>query len=109
MDKTPKKYVCHRVHTDIHGRSYEGIRYRYRGIFIECGGYFSPDHSVVWEAIDEDGHGAFAHCFDLFSCKHFIDEELDEMTEEKRKNFYTAEGLERLSRKLGFPVKNEWK
>ena len=98
MDKAPKKYVCHRVHSDIHGRSYEGIRYRYRGVFIECGGYFAPD-----------GYGAFAHCFDLYSCKHFIDEELDKMTEEKRKNFYTAEGLERLSRKLGFPVKNEWK
>ena len=109
MDKAPKKYVCHKVKTNRPGRSYEGIRYRYRGVFIECGGYFAPDHSVVWVAIDEDGYGAFAHCFDLYSCKQFIDDELDKMTEEKRKNFYTAEGLERLSRKLGFPVTNEWK
>jgi hypothetical protein len=40
MVKSKNKYVCHRVKADILGRSYEGIRYRYRGIFIECGGYF---------------------------------------------------------------------
>lgn len=102
-----KKYVCHRVKTKFPGRSYEGIRYRYRGVFIECGGYFKPDHSVVWEAIDEDGIGAFAHSFDLHSCKYWIDQELDKMTEEKRNNFYTEEGLKNLSSVLGFPVKNE--
>lgn len=109
MNRSKNKYVCHRVKTLYTGRSYAGIRYRYRGVFIECGGYFQPDHCVVWEAIDEDGIGAFAHSFDLHSCKHFIDEDLDRMSEEKRKNFYTEVGLKNLSETLGFEVKNEWR
>jgi hypothetical protein len=49
-------------------------------------GIFPGEHCVVWEAIDE---------------------ELDRMPEEKRKNFYTDVGLKNLSETLGFPVKIE--
>ena len=52
-------YRAHRLSYNKMGRSEVGIRYLYRGVFIECGGYFAPDHSVVWMAIDEDGYFAF--------------------------------------------------
>lgn len=57
-------YRAHRLPHNKMGRSEVGIRYLYRGVFIECGGYFRPEHSVVWYGIDEDGTCAFAHCFD---------------------------------------------
>ena len=70
----------------------------YRGVFIECGGYFQPDHSVVWYGIDEDGTGAFAHCFDLYSCKKFIDDELLRVEQrEGRKFSYDDEAFAKMN------------
>lgn len=92
------KYRAHRLPHNKRGRSEVGIRYLYRGVFIECGGYFAPDRSVVWEAIDEDGFGAFAHCFDLYSCKKFIDDELLRLEQrEGRKFSYDDEAFAKMN------------
>lgn len=87
-------FRAHRLPHKKTGRSEVGIRYLYRGVFIECGGYFQPEHSVVWEAIDEDGSCAFAHSFDLYSCKKFIDEELERIQKKEGRSFaYSDEGF----------------
>jgi hypothetical protein len=51
--------------------------YMYRGYMIHCCGYHSPDHKVVWEAIDEYG-GGFAHHYSLKGVKKLIDQSLNE-------------------------------
>ena len=91
-------YRAHRLPHNKMGRSEVGIRYLYRGVFIECGGYFQPDHSVVWYGIDEDGTCAFAHCFDLYSCKKFIDDELLRLEQrEGRKFSYDDEAFAKMN------------
>lgn len=101
-------YRAHRLSYNKMGRSEVGIRYLYRGVFIECGGYFAPDHSVVWMAIDEDGYEAFAHCFDLYSCKKFIDEELERIQKKEGRSFaYSDKGfanMQSLYNRLGGTV-----
>ena len=49
--------------------------YEYRGFEIICIGYYNPEHKVVWECVDKNGHG-FGHDFSLKGCKFWIDEEL---------------------------------
>lgn len=50
--------------------------YIYRGYKVNCLGYYSPEHRVVWEALDETGCG-FAHSFSLAETKRLIDSEID--------------------------------
>lgn len=97
-------YRAHRLPYNKMGRSEVGIRYLYRGVFIECGGYFQPDHSVIWYGIDEDGTCAFAHCFDLYSCKKFIDDDLADLEKKGHKFAYDDEAfakMDRLFKQLG--------
>lgn len=49
--------------------------YIYRGYYIECLGYYDPEHYVVWEAVDEHGNG-FAHSYSLKGVKREIDYEI---------------------------------
>lgn len=51
-------------------------KYEYRGIHINCIGYYNPEHRVCWEAIDEYGCG-FAHAYSLKECKNLVDIDLD--------------------------------
>ena len=51
--------------------------YVYRGYDIWCCGYYEPEHSIVWEAVDEYG-GGFAKSFRLRDTKLLIDYELNE-------------------------------
>lgn len=90
-------YRAHRLPHNKRGRSEVGIRYLYRGVFIECCGYFQGEHCVVWEAIDEDGYGAFAHCFDLYSCKKFIDDDLADLEKKGRKFTYDDEAFAKMN------------
>lgn len=62
-----KKHRAHRIGANI---------YEYRGFQIECVGYYSPEHRIVWEAVDHDGSG-FAHAYTFRECKMWIDKELD--------------------------------
>lgn len=50
--------------------------YLYRGFYINCVGYYYPEHKVCWEAVDKEGNG-FAHSFSLEETKNEIDYELD--------------------------------
>lgn len=35
-------------------------RYEYRGLILQCHGYYPPDKRIVWEAIDpETGEGCY--------------------------------------------------
>lgn len=49
--------------------------YIYRGYYIECLGYYEPEHHIVWEAVDENGNG-FAHSYSLKDVKREIDYEI---------------------------------
>ena len=49
--------------------------YIYRGYYIECLGYYEPEHRIVWEAVDEHGNG-FAHSYSLKGVKREIDYEI---------------------------------
>lgn len=49
--------------------------YIYRGYYIECLGYYEPEHHIVWEAVDENGNG-FAHSYSLKGVKREIDYEI---------------------------------
>ena len=49
--------------------------YIYKGYEINCLGYYPPEQSVVWEAIDGNGCG-FAHAHTLKEVKILIDSEL---------------------------------
>ena len=62
------KHKCKRI---SHGH------YLYRGFEINCVGYYNPEHSVCWEAVDEFGCG-FAHSHTLKETKKWVDIELDE-------------------------------
>lgn len=84
-------FRAHRLPHKKTGRSEVGVRYLYRGVFIECCGYFQGEHCVVWEAIDEDGICAFAHSFDLYSCKHYIDEYFEELEKKEGRKFAYSE------------------
>lgn len=74
------KHVAHRIETigGRHGGGTPGIRYLYRGVFIECHGYYEGEHCVCWQAIDRDGIGAFAHGWNLMTTKREIDREYEE-------------------------------
>lgn len=56
--------------------------YIYRGYKVNCIGYYEPDHSIVWEAVDEKGCG-FAHSFSFRDTKMLIDLELERSSHEK--------------------------
>ena len=49
--------------------------YIYRCYYIECLGYYEPEHHIVWEAVDEHGNG-FAHSYSLKGVKREIDYEI---------------------------------
>ena len=49
--------------------------YIYRGYYIECLGYYEPEHRIVWEAVDEHGNG-FAHSYSLKDVIREIDYEI---------------------------------
>lgn len=54
-------------------------KYLYRGYIIQCIGYYSPEHRICWECIDEYGCG-FGQGYSLNECKMWIDEELKNET-----------------------------
>ena len=45
--------------------------YEYRGFEIICLGYYNPEHKVVWECVDKNGHG-FGQDFSLKNCKFYV-------------------------------------
>ena len=49
--------------------------YTYKGIQINCIGYYPPEKRVVWEAVDKDGCG-FCHSFSLKDTIRLIDENI---------------------------------
>ena len=49
--------------------------YTYKGIQINCIGYYPPEKRVVWEAVDKDGCG-FCHSFPLKDTIRLIDENI---------------------------------
>lgn len=51
-------------------------KYNYRGITINCIGYFEPEHRICWEAVDETGC-SFAHAYTFRDCKYLVDKDLD--------------------------------
>jgi hypothetical protein len=53
--------------------------YTYKGIHINCIGYYPPEKRVVWEAVDKNGCG-FAHSFSLRGAIRKIDEDIKNET-----------------------------
>ena len=49
--------------------------YTYKGIQINCIGYYPPEKRVVWEAVDKDGCG-FCHSFSLKDTIRLIEENI---------------------------------
>lgn len=49
--------------------------YTYKGVQINCIGYYPPEKRVVWEAVDKNGNG-FAHSFSLKDTIRLIDENI---------------------------------
>ena len=49
--------------------------YTYKGIQINCIGYYPPEKRVVWEAVDKDGCG-ICHSFSLKDTIRLIDENI---------------------------------
>lgn len=49
--------------------------YTYKGIQINCIGYYPPEKRVVWEAVDKDGCG-FCYSFSLKDTIRLIDENI---------------------------------
>lgn len=84
-------FRAHRLPHKKTGRSEVGVRYLYRGVFIECCGYLQGEHCVVWEAIDEDGTCAFAHSLDLYSCKYHIDRYFEDLEKKEGRKFAYSE------------------
>lgn len=56
--------------------------YIYRGYYIECLGYYEPEHHIIWEAVDELGCG-FAHSYSLNGVKREIDYEIQNGLKER--------------------------
>ena len=88
-----KKHIAHRILKAYSGAA--GIRYIYRGVFIECVGYFDPEHCVCWQGIDFDGIGAFAHNWSLAGTKKEIDRQIDEYDKSPWKG-YDDKALEKM-------------
>ena len=49
--------------------------YTYKGIQINCIGYYPPEKRVVWEAVAKHGCG-FCHSFSLIDSSRLIDENI---------------------------------
>ena len=79
-------------------RGLPGIRYVYRGVFIECAGYYPPEHRVCWNGIDSDGICGFAHGTSLSDTMAEIDRDIDVLNVVQP---YTAEAVAILAETIG--------
>ncbi len=48
METNKKKHRCKKIRKGV---------YEYRGVTIECLGYYEPDHRVVWEGSCDGSFG----------------------------------------------------